>query len=415
MSYKTKPVVFIEKEKAMKKHIAILMLCIITLVSMMGCSSTEGEGTGDKTESKTEGKTEDEAADSGDGYVIGVSNNVIGNSWRAQFLKGVDDAREKLIEEELIDDIILVNCDSDLNQQLDDINALIQEGCDAILINAVSETALSEVIADAVSKGIDVYIINDAAAYEDTIAIIGDAKGVWEPVVRYFAESFPEEGGNYIYISGVPGLSTDTARTEVVDDVMAEYPNINCVGAAAGNYNAADTQEAVLNLLSANSGITIDGLLCQESAVDAAIAAFETAGVDYPQYITGDSTVLYYNKWYENFYDSKSCSTAFPTSTAYNACIMAAYALNGYEWDESKFAENPMDSNLKNAILMQSPYIVSNEKADGTETWLKGTDISKSTLLSIDETHEMIADLPDSSVFDRYMTDEELLSFFKQK
>ena len=391
----------------MKKAITLILVLCTGLMLLAGCSSSS-----DKSSEK---KAPSDNKTSGDGFVIGVSNNVIGNSWRAQFLQGVDDAKEKLVSEGLIDDIILANCDSDLNQQLDDINAMIQDGCDAILINAVSETALSGVIADAVSKGIQVYIINDAAAYDDTIAIIGDAKGVWEPVVRYFAESYPEDGGNYIYISGVPGLSTDTARTEVVDAVMAEYPNIKCLGTAAGNYNAADTQEAVLNLLSANSGTTIDGLLCQESAVDAAVAAFETAGVDYPKFITGDSTVLYYNKWHDKFHDSRCCSTAFPTSTAYNACVMAAYALNGYEWDEAQFAENPMDSTMKNAILMQSPYIVANEKPSGEEAWLKGTDISKSTLLSIDETYDLIKDMPDSSVFDRYLSDEEILSYFKDK
>lgn len=389
-----------------KKYIALILVLCMACMALAGCGSTT------EAPAQDAGTTE-VVEEKGSDFVIGLSNNVIGNSWRAQFLQGVDDARERLVAEGLVKDIIVANCDSDLNKQLDDINAMIQDGCDAILINAVSETALSEVIAKAVDAGIQMYIINDAAAYEDTIAIIGDAEGVWEPVVRYFAESYPEEGGNYIYISGVPGLSTDTARTNVVEKVMAEYPNITCLGTGAGNYNAADTQEAVLNLLSANSGVTIDGLLCQESAVDAAIAAFETAGVDYPKFITGDSSVLFYNNWYENFHDSRVCSTAFPTSTAYNACMMAAYALNGYEWDTSKFEPNPMNPDLKNAVLMQSPYVVANETPTGDEVWLQGTDISKSTLLSIDEAHELMADMPESAIFDRYLTDEEILSYFK--
>ena len=390
-----------------KKVIAMLLVICVMCFALIGCGQ---ESTSPQTES---GTAPEEVESEGSDFVIGLSNNVIGNSWRAQFLQGVDDAREKLIEEGLVKDIIVANCDSDLNKQRDDIKAMIQDGCEASLINAVSETALSEVIAKAVDAGIQVYIINDAAAYEDTIAIIGDAEGVWEPVVRYFAESFPDEGGTYIYISGVPGLSTDTARTNVVNRVMEEYPNITCLGTGAGNYNAADTQEAVMNLLSANSGVTIDGLLCQESAVDAAIAAFETAGVDYPKYITGDSTVLFYNNWYENFHDSRVCSTAFPTSTAYNACIMAAYALNGYEWDTSKFEPNPMNPDLVNAVLMQSPYVVANETPSGDEVWLQGTDISKSTLLSIDDAHELMAGMPESAIFDRYLTDEEILSYFK--
>ncbi len=391
-----------------KKYFAIVLaICIICMV-IAGCGAQEEAST-----QETNIGSSSVSEESGSEFVIGVSNNVIGNSWRAQFLQGVDDARERLIADGLVKDIIVANCDSDLNKQLDDINAMIQDGCDAILINAVSETALSEVIGKAVDAGIQVYIINDAAAYEDTIAIIGDAEGVWEPVVRYFAESFPDEGGTYIYISGVPGLSTDTARTNVVNRVMAEYPNIVCLGSGAGNYNAADTQEAVMNLLSANSGVTIDGLLCQESAVDAAIAAFETAGIDYPKYITGDSTVLFYNNWYENFHDSRVCSTAFPTSTAYNACMMAAYALNGYEWDTSKFESNPMNPELKNAVLMQSPYVVANETPTGDEVWLQGTDISKSTLLSIDDAHELMTGMSESAIFDRYLTDEEILSYFK--
>ena len=193
-----------------KKYIALILVLCMACMALAGCGSTT------EAPAQDAGTTE-VVEEKGSDFVIGLSNNVIGNSWRAQFLQGVDDARERLVAEGLVKDIIVANCDSDLNKQLDDINAMIQDGCDAILINAVSETALSEVIAKAVDAGIQVYIINDAAAYEDTIAIIGDAEGVWEPVVRYFAESYPEEGGNYIYISGVPGLSTDTARTNVVE------------------------------------------------------------------------------------------------------------------------------------------------------------------------------------------------------
>ena len=72
-----------------------------------------------------------------------------------------------------------------------------------------------------------------------------------------------------------------------------------------------------------------------------------------------------------------------------------------------------MNPDLKNAVLMQSPYVVANETPTGDEVWLQGTDISKSTLLSIDEAHELMADMPESAIFDRYLTDEEILSYFK--
>ncbi len=173
--------------------------------------STAAEpATGEPAADADSGGQEPAESGSGGGYRIGVSNNIVGNSWRAQFIEGIELAAEELKAAGMIEELQLVSCDSDLTTQLNQINSMIADGYDAIMINAVSDTALSEVIKKAVDAGIQVYLFNDPAAYEDTICIAGNTDMIWKPVVQWFAEQYPEEGGTYVYISGIPASRQTT-------------------------------------------------------------------------------------------------------------------------------------------------------------------------------------------------------------
>ena len=69
---------------------------------------------------------------------------------------------------------MISNSNSDATEQLNQINAMIDSGVDAILIDAVSPTTIKSAVEKAKAKGILVVIANDPAAYEDTICVCGD-------------------------------------------------------------------------------------------------------------------------------------------------------------------------------------------------------------------------------------------------
>jgi hypothetical protein len=148
---------------------------------------------------------------------------------------------------------------------------------------------------------------------------------------------------------------------------------------------------------------------------EGAIRAFETEGADYPKIISGDTSIGYYRKWAENFGDNPAggCGVPFPPSTGYNAVQIVARILNGMELDESKLQPNPMNEGLVNTVFMNAPYIVTYEAATGDEKWLEGIDLSTTELISLDEALKLSEGMADTAVLDKYLTAEQLDSFFK--
>ena len=67
--------------------------------------------------------------------------------------------------------------------------------------------------------------------------------------------------GNFVHIEGVRGLSHDTERTLGVDAMLKEYPGIKLVARQPGNYNRADAQAVMENILNAHPDV--DGVFVQ--------------------------------------------------------------------------------------------------------------------------------------------------------
>jgi ribose transport system substrate-binding protein len=420
------------QEEKMKKVSLLLVVLLVLVIALASCttntaSESSAPASSEAAVASTEAAPSESAAapaESGlpgtyvstiakpeGGFKIGVSNNIIGNSWRAQWIDGINAAAEDCKAKGLIGDLELVSSNADLTTQLNQINSLVQDGCNAILIDPVSDTGCAQAIQDAIKAGVLVFIVNDPAAYEGTTALVDDTVGVWQPEVQYFFEQFPEEGGTYMYLSGLPGLTTDTQRTQVVTDVNAKYPNVKQVMTAPGKYSSSEIQSAVLNLLSAYPDF--DGMLTQESEGDATVAAFKTAGVPFPKYMSGDSSVSFYRTWQNEFPEINCCGTAFPPSSGYNAVQIVARILNGKTFKADALKSNPMDANMVNAILFEPPYVVTKDGATGQEDWAQvpGVDYSKTQYISLDDAVKLAEGLPDTSILDRYLTDEEIDSY----
>ena len=138
-----------------KRALAIIMAGLMAVSMSSVCAYAEAE---EKTE----------------GFYIGLSNGYWGNTWRAQMVEDFETKAEEYKEQGILSDYMISNTNSDATEQLNQINAMIDSGVDAILIDTVSPTTIKSAVEKAKAKGILVVIANDPAAYEDTICVCGD-------------------------------------------------------------------------------------------------------------------------------------------------------------------------------------------------------------------------------------------------
>jgi ribose transport system substrate-binding protein len=69
--------------------------------------------------------------------------------------------------------------------------------------------------------------------------------------------------GRIIVITGVPGVSVDTLRTEAAKEVFAKHPEIEIVGEAVGMWSQAVARTELSKILATRGWDEIDGLWMQ--------------------------------------------------------------------------------------------------------------------------------------------------------
>ena len=176
-------------------------------------------------------------ADAAEKHKIFLSMSFIGNDWQAEAANMVKAmAAHKNYADKV--DLQVQVAGPNAQRQIQQINAMVQAGAEAIVIFPISPTALNQVVKNACDKGVKVFAydgeITEPCAYN--IAIDQEEAG------RVTAEWLVKKlngKGNIIAITGVPGTSVDNLRTKAAKEVFAKHPDIKIVGEAVGMWSQA--------------------------------------------------------------------------------------------------------------------------------------------------------------------------------
>lgn len=392
--------------KKFKRNLALALIVVLAVGLFAGC----GEQAQDTTTPPEETEAADQSGGDGGGIRIGVCNAYIGNAWRAQMLEGLDLATEELKAAGLVEDVQVVSTNNDVTEQLSQINGFIADGVDALLINAVSYESLGTVIETAQEAGIEVFIFNDPAAYEGTTCITVDGVNIWKVQCQWFFEQFPD-GGDIVYLSGIAGNSVDNQRNDILNAALEEHPEINLLAQSPANWDQAEGQSVMSNLLAAYDNI--DGVIGQDGVQEGILRAYENAGIPYPETMLADFVAGFLNKWATDAPDMNCMVATYPPSVGYNALYIVAYMMNGRELKDGVLQPNSLDESLVNTIYVQTPYIITKEKATGDESWLEGIDLSQTELISLEEAIEILDGAASTTAITKNWSEEIIESFFE--
>lgn len=415
----------------MKKIIALILVLATCASLLVACSKNTTDTTPATNDTSAETKTPETNTDATDAtapdeskdetgatatelglpagdWVIGFANGYFGNTWRAQYVESFEAKAEEYKQAGVIADYMVQSTNADATEQLNQVNDMIAKGCNAILVNAVSASAMQPVITACENAGVLLVISSDPVGIDDSlIEVLVDNEKLYYVMANWMVAKLGGEG-NIVKITGTPGMPATVVRQRVVDDILSST-NINVLGEAAGSWSQTEAQTAMSTLLSTYNNI--DAVLTEDVMAEGIMRAYETAGEDLPL-MTGDYVMSFFRKWKDEGGDHDFCVTTFQPQASADALAYAVRILNGYELNY-ELQPNSMDHDCVNAIMIPPSYCVTLngvQDADKGEVWASQEGV---TYLSLDEALEIGADMDDTEALGKCMSDAEWDAYFK--
>jgi ribose transport system substrate-binding protein len=196
-------------------------------------------------------------------YLIGVSNNTVGNGWRDEMVCSI---RAQVKNSGKAKTVIQQGA-GDTSVQIAQIRNLISQNVNAIIVDPNS-TALSGAIQQAAARGITVVIvdqfINSLFNKPHIYQAANDQVAYGRVGMQWLVKQIHGKG-NVALLEGIQGAPANTAREQGQQQVLSHYPNVHVVAKVYTGWDFAKGGQQMTQLL--NSGKKIDGVW--------------TSGVDY--------------------------------------------------------------------------------------------------------------------------------------
>ena len=165
-------------------------------------------------------------------HKIFLSMSFIGNDWQAEAANMVKAmAAHKSLADKV--DLQVQVAGPNAQRQIQQINAMVQAGAEAIVIFPISPTALNQVVKNACDKGVKVFAydaeITEPCAYNISI----DQEEAGRVTAEWLVKKLGGKG-DIVLITGVPGTSVDNLRTKAAKEVFAKNPGIKIVAESVG-------------------------------------------------------------------------------------------------------------------------------------------------------------------------------------
>jgi ribose transport system substrate-binding protein len=207
-----------------------------------------------------------------DGFVLGVSNTLVGNGWREQMICSV---YAEANASGVVDEVVLINENGGPTEQIAHIESLISQGVDAIILNPTDREALNDVLEQAIDQGIVIVAVDQAVTAEGAHVATNDQEAYGYLGAKWLFEEIGGTG-NVAYMRGIDGVPADTDRDNGFQRALAEFPGITVAWESFTGWDGAAGAEQALELLTTTD---VDGIWT--SGIDLVVVdQFAVAGVD---------------------------------------------------------------------------------------------------------------------------------------
>jgi len=340
----------------MKKLFTVLLVLVLVVVLTTGCQSAKQSSEPLPSESSSAATKPEESSGAekdGEGYVIAWSPLFLGNSYQTQNWELFQETAKQYSE---IKEVTLANPDFNAETQINLIQNLIDQGVDAIVMQAVSPTALVDVVEQANEAGIKV-ILQDSMANTDVVTskVRVDEKEWGRITAEWLIEQMGGKG-KIIALNGIAGNTSNQDRWDGAKEVFDANPNIEILADANCDWEQAKAQSTVSGWLAAYP--EINGVWSQGGEMTVgAIQEFKKAGRDLVP-MCGEA----YNGFLKTWQDmqAQGFSSIAPSLPCYNVQVsleLAVRALKGEDVPAEVVLPLPVitDDNLEKYVMDDQP------------------------------------------------------------
>ena len=281
----------------------------MTLALFRDMTPAEGAETVDTTDYRTDGDV-----------TLGFSDWSLVNTWRVQ-ARG----EAEIVARNLGVEMRVTDANGDPNKQIADVEDLLAQGIDALVVSPGSSESLGPTLERAYDSGIPVVVWSTAPGTDKyTAEVHADDPFFGVAGMEQLAKDMGGRG-NLIGLRGVAGINVETDRWNGMQQVLANYPDIELVGSDYGDWALDKGKQVTQNLLAAHP--QIDGVWSSGAAMTVgAIEAFQEAGRPLPP-MSGEHLNSFLKQWQE--LGLKSVAPVYPTWQGAEAVKLAILALRG--------------------------------------------------------------------------------------
>lgn len=280
-------------------------------------------------------------------YKIGLSNGWIGSEWRTQMIEEAEAAAAAWKERGIDVEVVVQSANVDVPGQIAHVRNFMNQGVDAIIINPNSPTAFDPVFRQAASQGILVISTDAEVSSSDAIYVGIDQTDWAAKSAQWLADTLGGEG-KVVAINGVAGHPANQMRVEGYTSVFDNYDGIEVLNEVNANWDQAQGQQAMQNLLATYPDI--DGVWVQDGMAAGAWRAIMDADKTADIAATGEIRKDFLDIWAEN--DLTSGASVNPPGVMASALNVAVFMLEGRELKE------PADAGqYGNALYLPIPFI----------------------------------------------------------
>jgi ribose transport system substrate-binding protein len=206
-------------------------------------------------------------------YKFYFSLSVIGNEWMTSCQNMLVAMTKKPEYRDKIDLKIQVSGDN-AQKQIQQIEAMVKAGANAIIIYPISPTALDQAIKAATDKGIVVYCLDGKVEEPSAHSMGTDAIKMGETRMEWLAKEIKYKG-NIVRVTGIPGTLFNTEVEQGIDNVLKKYPNIKVIASVNGEWSQTAARARMTEVLATHSWDDIDGIITQYGGYTLALMQIE--------------------------------------------------------------------------------------------------------------------------------------------
>lgn len=145
-------------------------------------------------------------------------------------------------------------------KQIQQINAMVGAGANAIVLYPISPTALNAAIKHACAKGVVVFAYDSVVTEPCAYNVHPDQYQMAKDSAEWVAKKIGYKG-NLLYVTGVAGTSVDNERDRGYREVVKKYPGLKIIGSVNGMWSSAITEKVISEFMVTHKWNDINGII----------------------------------------------------------------------------------------------------------------------------------------------------------